>query len=1047
MCHILYKLCTYFHRPHLQFQSSVTIHRAGEMFKGLETHSTLFVLHHYTPLSSLNPTEVIDILKMRPRVPLFPAVSAMTPPPQFSRGTTPMKWVRESESPTPLYPMDPQKSLPLLSLKSLQPEQERDISIFQSFCAIRLILDAIWTAVEITNGALAKTEDKRSSSLRRAASSTDLPVIAEPKATPSKAARKLDFGASSLEEPETQFRERSNSVQYSSGVIEKLQEAKLYISQIEPLNYRLEMLENIFSLLFLTSSDIKPLSVSEAKDSPSTPVKPDTSLPSRWSNEFSSAFTSVALIRSKAGFLFEERLATDLLMLLQDCINELRAAKFQQLQQLGSHSADTRPASIVHSSIPPTSLQQRSVQLEQYINEARWRLQLVSSKSGILAALVSGGKPGSKVKESVDFISSSDESVSEASESEPEEEIKKERKRHKKPGITFSRSREATPTSHPGIVAHHNYQISRQSGGASPILRPSSPHLLPSIPAPRPSIKGTRPLETPRMSPRRKGKRQSPKSPEGQRQMEEDSGEVADVEDRSPDSQTGKKRKRLRSRSSQVPHRKRRTRLTDPSEGTIAQSSFICQMLASPDSLLRMCVKHANYSRAREVVKMFNMTGEFGEFFVDFSQKYETISRGLGQKSPASSVRSSAGSGSHSQTPPRGVAMDTISTASLSQINLQLAIRTAATSSETLESLHRLLAPSMVSQMLFSGDMTLEKAAEESSQLQTLSEHVPALVMLDIVCSNKLEPVLAKRIIELATSRCLDVLRSVGLKWEGSKRASRGSQSHDFTSAGGPFVLLQMFSDVIGYFMSFGVAPTAPTLTTPTYSSPHTLLMSGSHQLHFESIVSSKTFSDAYRDARERVEQELQQFSSEAQNELFEELTQCVPVEEPSSFSTRAKSTPTSVFDELIRALSSGKSTVVGGGVHPVAELDEGGGAAVSTSFLWNFVRYVSKLLEFLGRCLGLGGACEQTHTQLHSQRITQHTVHSPTLITSHTPPHSSHPTHPHTHHTPYTLTLIPSHTPSHSSHPTHPYRSHQGVPPSLCAPRVPLSGPGAAGV
>ncbi len=496
------------------------------MFKGLETHSTLFVLHHYTPLASLDPLEVIDILKMRPRVPLVSTVSGLTPPPQFSRGTTPMKFPSDCDSALLVSPNDSQKPFPLISLR---PEQERDISIFRSFCAIRLILDAVWTSVEIANGTLAKLESNERK--------PSLPILLDPKES-SKAARKLDFGSSSLMDGSTENDKPNGSMHYSSGVVDKLQEAKVYISQIETLNYRLEILEDIFSLLFLTSADIKPLSVSETKDIPSADgeMKLEGSLPSRWTNEFSSAFSSVALIRSKAGFLIGERIASDMLLLLQDCINELRAAKFQQTQQTSSLSRETRTTSAVKSSIPLTSLQQRSAQLEQYINEAKWRLQLVSSKSGILAV------PKSGAKVDVEYISSSDESVSDLSESEPEEGKKKERKKHKKPGILLSRAKE-------GLHQSQNSLIDRQNQTPSPVFRAPSPIFSSSLPAPRPSIRGTRPLNSPRL-----GKRQV-RSPV--KQTEVDSGDCADVEDRSPDSEL-KKKKRLRSRNSQVHVLKRR---------------------------------------------------------------------------------------------------------------------------------------------------------------------------------------------------------------------------------------------------------------------------------------------------------------------------------------------------------------------------------------------------------------------------------------------------------------------------------------------------------
>lgn len=1016
------------------------------MFKGLESHSTLYVLHHYTPLASLDPGEVIDILKVRPRVPLISTAVPITPPPQFSRGTTPMKWFSESDtSPLP-SPLDMQKSFPSLHSVSLKPEQERDISVFRSFCAVRLVLDAIWSSVQISSGVTTspKLEDSREGSRNSHASKSPLNTSTSSTqkvdkagsndfSETSRAARKLDFGsnltpvpevggsgshsveAKSVTPPQSEGSPLTDSLQsnlYSSGVIDKLQEAKLYISLIYPLNYRLEILEDIFSLLFLTSADIKPVSVNEAKEGGSV-SKTDSQVDNfsrslstrRSSSDIVTMFASIAVVRSRAGFLMDERIASDLLAMLQDCVFELRAAKYQQTQHQTSELTGPGEArassSSVRSSIPITSLQQRSAKLEQYINEAKWRLQLISSKHGILAPTSFPGK----TRSNMDWASSSEESDSGLSESETEEEPKKERKKHKKPGIVLTESKDqptdkkterrinrndsASPTSsfssRPPSVVH--------GGNVSPVFRGPSPILSASLPAPRPSVKGSfsrgSSLSSPK--PKKRGeqggavKSKSVDSSEPSsslvkqaNQLDDDSGECADIEERSPEVHLGKKRKRLRSRNFQVSRRKRWSRLSDHSEGSVLRSSVICQMLSSPASLLRMCVKHANYLRAREVVKMFKMEGDFGGFFVDFSEQYELISQELVQKSrtstPAKFTSSSApgsGSTSHSQTPPRRSLESSLTPSALSQINLQMAIRTATTSSEVLESLHRLLAPSQISQMLFSGDTALEIAAEESVMLQSLTKNVPTLVMLDIVCSSKLEPLIAKRIVELALSRSQEAVNS---KWDSSmqKRSSRVSQTHEITLSG-PLRLLQMFSDVLGYFTNFGVVPTSPGLTTPSYSSPHSLLTTGGHQLGVDAIVNAKTFSDSYLEAREKVERELIQFSSQEHSELFTELSQSLSLDESSSFSQRyqTKLSPVSVFDELIRSLhththslislsgsSKGSALVRQSSFVGVQNLGEVGGA-VSTSYLWQFVRYITKLLELLIRCLGLGGSCE----------------------------------------------------------------------------------------
>ena len=92
-------------------------------------------------------------------------------------------------------------------------------------------------------------------------------------------------------------------------------------------------------------------------------------------------------------------------------------------------------------------------------------------------------------------------------------------------------------------------------------------------------------------------------------------------------------------------------------------------------------------------------------------------------------------------------------------------------------------------------------------------------------------------------------------------------------------------------------------------------------------------------------------FLPTTKKELFVELSECVSVEEPSSFSQRVKTNSVSIFDELIRALSGKRVQKTQNDV----EMKD----AHVTSFLWQFVRYVNRLLEFLTRCLGLGGTCK----------------------------------------------------------------------------------------
>ena len=154
----LEKTRPHLHSAHLTTSSSHTStphlhhHRAGDMFKGLETHSVLYILHHYTPLAALDSLEVVEILKLRPRVPSLSI--SLTPPPQFSRGTTPLKPPIDSDSSPLSTPQKHSSHQP----GRLKPEQERDIAIFRSFCALKLVMDALWAAVHIVNGLYPSSE-------------------------------------------------------------------------------------------------------------------------------------------------------------------------------------------------------------------------------------------------------------------------------------------------------------------------------------------------------------------------------------------------------------------------------------------------------------------------------------------------------------------------------------------------------------------------------------------------------------------------------------------------------------------------------------------------------------------------------------------------------------------------------------------------------------------------------------------------------------------------------------------------------------------------
>ena len=950
-----------------------------------------------------------------------------TPPPQFSRGTTPMKpssEVETSPSPSPLSTPLKSKSFSAFKEAALRPEQERDISLFRSFCAVKLVLDAIWASLQIASG-IYPTPAASEAQQREPSPPDSQPYKA---ASTTRAVRKLDLGTAETEDPEGQMAvtfqgtekflseaaEKSSlhNQLYEQQVLEKLQEAKVYLSLVYPLNYRLEILENIFSLLFLTSDDIKQIkmgdldaaaaassrkSSSSVEDAISSGVKV---LHTRSNSDVSAAISSIALIKAKHGFLASEKIASDLLDSLQDCIFELRAARYVLYQSTESGTGPSLSPSAMKSCISTTALQQRSTKLEQYINEARWRIQLVSAKHGITAGISARSEDWLE-------LSSSGESGSEWTDSEDEGEGRKEGESRKKPKKATAETQEQKaempdtpviqePRSEPPQQSQQG-QKSPTFGTKPPIVMAASKATLSGKISPAPNIStasghssssgatvqrsatfthgGTKSPKLPRRHhslKERSGPRPVESSIPGRLRKTDDSGD-ADIDDKSPDQSKRRKRLRLRSFQSSL-IKKRKRRISENSR--VSKGNIICRMLASPSSLLRMCLKHSNYHRANEVLKMFGMEGQFGEAFVRFSEQYEMVSRELAQRSRSSTPKQSpsltpgdetishkslttsiSGGSLTSGTSVSGLKTSSMSVStSGSHMNLQVAIMNATNSSVALESLHRLLAPSSINRMLFSGDEHLEKVAQESGTLRVLVEHVPTLVMLDLVCSTKVDGQIAKRIIELAAGRCRPALETRHLHGALTKKPSadrKWSQPHEL-SLSGPFSLLLTLSDVSGYFTFAGMIPPTHSLA---HSSPYTLFTSYTHHFKVNAIMNANTFSNSYNEARERVEGLLYREGATEDDVI----TLISSVEEDSPRPSHAVG---NIFDELVRALKSTPHSSVlassakerslmkqpSSGSLTVA-LEEGEGLGVG--YVWQFSRYLSKLIELLCKCLG----------------------------------------------------------------------------------------------
>lgn len=777
---------------------------AGDVFQGLKSHSVLYVLHHSTPLHCLDPFEVIDILKLQPESSL-PA--------------------SRRPSPSPGQPYSPRSPPPVgrEGMSSLTLEQRRDITTFRSFCALKLIMEGIWSSVLIANGLFVKTDiGKESEEMDQRKKS--------------KAVRRLNYDdgkhMSESEDPLAVTYTSSSLTQdlYTTEVTSRLSQAKGHLSEIFPLHFRLEVLENIFSLLFLSSEDL-----SKTDPSLSAAVTDSiTSSTSRSSDTENDTVTGVhslsTFIRKQHGFLMNEMLALDILTLLSDAIFELTATKFALLNSPSTPKKDsahsgpapstTSTGSVIVSSVHPGVLQQRIAKLQKYINEAKWRLQLVSSKSGLSADIgEAAGEVGvSSDEDSLSDISDSEETIP----ADPEEGVR----HHKGKGWSLDSSK-----------------------GSSPVSVRS-----------RPSSRGT--VKTPSSIAEGSGKDQKILSTTTN--DDDSSGHCADVEDRSP-LQKSKDSKRFRKRSSTKLISSSRSRKLAPLQ---KGSGIICQMLASPDSLLCKCLKHSNYNRAREVLKMFNMEGELGDQLVQFAEQFEKVGTelqvssrgGRGVSSRPSPVSLTPGGSdmaplSYSTTP-----KDTDDVhASLSMV--QAAVLSAQNTSPNIDPLHRLLAPANIQDIVFAGNPNLAKSSLDLPLISVLLDNTPSLIMLDILATYHIQGQTAKNIINKSVNRSKDALEGLSPKIRDSHPGGRRSYQERKPGVGldkpllSPLGLLHLLSEVSGYFI-LSSSPLTDQSTTPTstIASPHSLLTQFIFPLQINTIQQWKEFSDAYWEARDQLQ-------------------------------------------------------------------------------------------------------------------------------------------------------------------------------------------------
>ena len=183
------------------------------MFQGLESHSVLHVLHKSVNLANLQEKEVFELLRKRP---------VFTP-----LNTDKVKRVSKSLESKGVAPIETLDTFSKEKQDSeIHPEVQRDIYLYHSYCAVRNFMDAVSLSTEEAyckdNNWNAQSEDS--------CAADDV------------------SGLSS----ESVWDQQPSCIQ----VKDKLEAGRSHLSQVHPLTYRVEILENIFSLLFGTYEDL-----------------------------------------------------------------------------------------------------------------------------------------------------------------------------------------------------------------------------------------------------------------------------------------------------------------------------------------------------------------------------------------------------------------------------------------------------------------------------------------------------------------------------------------------------------------------------------------------------------------------------------------------------------------------------------------------------------------------------------------------------------------------------------------------------------------------
>lgn len=279
---------------------------------------------------------------------------------------------------------------------------EADVALFRCFCAIKAVMDAVsfcsdaeaWSVLETSNSRKTSQADRM-----RTVSVASMQSARNRSLRPRNLSSLAAFSMLSMESA-SEVRPLNDDLQvlkdlYSVKVMQRLEEAKDHLSRVFPLIYRIEIAENIFSLLFATHEDVQELvdvkyrcSCEQSdEDLNETKVSShETQGGSEKSNRSSNHSNHSAGDHHKIGFITNEFVTRDVLQMLKDVLLNLSADVYavheNQTQTEVQRSpfkqqAEKHLAGIINCSLDCDELQSRLKSLTKLVHEATWRLQLV----------------------------------------------------------------------------------------------------------------------------------------------------------------------------------------------------------------------------------------------------------------------------------------------------------------------------------------------------------------------------------------------------------------------------------------------------------------------------------------------------------------------------------------------------------------------------------------------------------------------------------------------------------------------------------------------